>query len=116
MPLEVHIFEALALSSAVVGLVHLFAVSDPSLWDAIVMTAPTVALIFLVSRKRKNWARLVLAILFVAGLVMMIVMRRIAFAEGYWFVTLAVTLLQGGAIALAFTKEASTWIKKGPSL
>jgi hypothetical protein len=113
-PSSIRTFETLQILSVVIGLVHVAIIGDLGIWDAVVMVGPLLALTLLVSRKRKNWAKLALAVLFVGGMVFMIAMRDQVFVQGYPLATLVVTVLQGVALGLLYTKSASSWLTLRP--
>ncbi|MGD9810538.1 MAG: hypothetical protein AB7U35_04275 [Sphingobium sp.] len=113
-PSAIRTFETLQIVSVAIGFAHAGAIMDLGIWDAIVIVGPIMILTLLVSRKRKNWARLLLAILFLGNLIFMVTMRHLVFARGYPLMTLAVTMLQGAALLMVFTKPASEWINTRP--
>jgi hypothetical protein len=110
IPRAVQLFETLQILSFIIGLIHGAIIFDLGLWDGIFAFAPILILTLLISRKRKQWARWVLAILFVGGLALMVAMPPIFFGQGYPMVTIIVTLFQGAGLALIFTKPASLWL------
>ena len=114
IPKAVRVFEALQILSLFIGLIHAAVLSDLSLWDAIVLISPILILTLLVSRKRKQWPRVVLAVLYVAGLGMAIMLPHMAFGEGSLLVTVSITLCQGVALAFIFMPPASLWLNTAP--
>ena len=64
-PRSVRLFEALALGSIALGLIHQLAVTDVDASAATFQVALFGGLTLLVSRGRKSWARTVLLFMFV---------------------------------------------------
>lgn len=96
------------------GLVHYFVVFDDGLFGMLFNAAIMAGLTLAVSRKRWNWARWVLTVLFALGLAMMLWMRADVLSIGYPVVTIGVAVLQAIALALLFTRQSSRWLRKEP--
>lgn len=81
--------------------------------DAVVLLALTL----LVSRRRKNWARWALLVLFLLGVAFMAWNAPKLFVFGYpaVVVALVVTLMNALAVVLLFTPESSNWLRTAPS-
>lgn len=109
-PKAVQLFETLFITSLVIGFVHGTIIFGFTIWDIIFVSAPILVLTLLISRKRKRWARFVLAVLSLGGLCVMIAMPQIILGTGYPFVTLIVSMCQIVGLSLIFTKPASTWL------
>ena len=109
-PKAVQLFEALFITSLAIGFLHGTVIFGFAISDIFFVSAPVLALTLLISRKRKRWARFVLAILSLGGLCGMIAMPQIVFGTGYPLVTLIVTMCQIVGLSLIFTKPASNWL------
>ena len=115
-PASIRYFEHLTVASFAVGLLHQLSSTTVGLVGTFVVAAITIGLALLASRRRKNWARWVLTIMFVLGAGFTVLDMRAVLAIGYPLVTVLVFLLQAIALALLFTQEASDWFHRKPSL
>jgi hypothetical protein len=111
-PLNVRRFETLSLASIILGLIHAFAVSKDGLFNAVVTALVIVALTLLASRRRKNWARWSLLVMFALGSALMVWQAEAVFSDGYPLLTAAVTLMHAVAIILLFTPQSAAWFRR----
>ena len=114
-PPDIRRFEALQITSIIVGLINQSAASSDGLIDSVIGAVLMLVLTLLVSRRRKNWARWVLLVTFVLGTAFMLWNAATVFALGYSFLTVAVTVLQAVALGLLFTNRSSNWLRNRPS-
>ena len=114
-PPDIRRFETLQITSISLGLVNQSAAFNAGLIDAVIGVIIMLALTLQVSRRRKNWARWLLLIMFVLGAAFMVWNAAAVFALGYPLLTVAVTVLQVGALVLLFTKGSSNWLSHRPS-
>ena len=108
-PSNIRLFERLQITSIVIGMVHAFAASQAVL-DPIWIAALMVALTLWVSRKRSNFARWLLLVFFLGGLILMLMYPSAIWAQGYPVITIGVAVLQALALALLFTKQSNDWL------
>ena len=114
-PLDVRRFETLQIIAVAVGLVHQFAAFDYGTVDAVLAAILVLVLTLLVSRKRKNWVRWLLLVMYVFGAAMMVWSAATFGMKGYPAVTFGITVVQTVALALLFTTESSDWLRRQPS-
>jgi hypothetical protein len=111
-PQSIRWFEGLSLAALLLGLLNVFAGPETS-WTFVVLVDGTmIALILLVSRGRKNWARWLLAGMYVLGLAFMLWQMRALMNVGMPLITLGVTLLQTIALVMLFTPDSAAWFRK----
>lgn len=115
-PRSIRYFEVLTFTSFAIGAIHQLVVTDIGLARAIFGAAVPVALALVASRGRKNWARWLLAVMFVVGAGLIILGMQAVLSFGYPFVTFLVILLQAVSLAFLFTQESSDWLRHKPSL
>ncbi|MEO8141263.1 MAG: hypothetical protein ABI617_01245 [Sphingomicrobium sp.] len=112
VPADIRRFEALQLTSIVLGTLHQFAAHRNGLIDAIIGAIISLVLTLLISRKRKNWARWLLLIMSLMGATFMLWNAATVFAQGYPLLTIAVTVIQAAALFLLFTNQSSKWLRQ----
>ena len=115
-PSSIRLFEGLTIASLLIGILHSVAIGAASLAGTIMVDPVIAGLAFLVSRRRKNWARWILTAMFLLGAGLMALEARSVLAVGYPVVTVAVTMLQAVGLALLFTRESADWIHGRRSL
>jgi hypothetical protein len=110
-PPDIRRFEALQVTSIIVGLINQTAAAQDGLMDAAIGDVLMLVITLLVSRRRKNWARWLLLIMFVLGAAYMMWNAAAVFALGYPLLTIAATVLQVVALILLFTNQSSDWLR-----
>jgi hypothetical protein len=115
-PLDIKCFEALALTSVFVGLVHGLAIGVEGILAPIFSALISATLTLLVSRGRKNWARWTLLALVVIGVVGILAgsffgVTQEAISMVNPVLTAVTWLLQIVALALLFTPQSSNWLR-----
>jgi hypothetical protein len=115
IPSSIRYFEVLSCTSFVIGFIHAFMVTGEVLAESMFAALIPLGLTLLVSRRHKNWARWALTVLFVLGMAFSALNFRFLLTAGYPVITLAVFLLQGVGLALLFTSQSSSWLRKRQS-
>jgi hypothetical protein len=115
-PRSILYFEVLTVASIAIGTIHQLAVVDIALGRTIFDAAIPLGFALLVSRRRKNWARWVMVVMFVLGTSLIVLDAQAVFTIGYPALTILVLLLQTIALAVLFTRESSDWLRHKPPL
>jgi hypothetical protein len=129
-PRSIRLFEGLSLASLLLGLINVVAGLKVTWGMVIFGDGVMLALILLISRGQKNWARWLLAAMYALGLILLIgdappkvsTLQLVEWlidgtmARGIPAVTLGVVLLQTIALVLLFTPRSAAWLRKGPSV
>lgn len=120
-PRSVAIFEALYLLTILISVVQsslgwhqVTAIASPALVIAVqvITMAILLALVLLVSRRRQNWARWVLVVLFVIGLPALAKIVMSGQLPGSLWITIVQTVLQLVALFMLFTPPSQAWFRK----
>jgi hypothetical protein len=118
-PRIIRLFERLQLGSFAMSLVSRFIAETPIAgWIAeIIGLGFALGLTLLVSRRRRNWARWVMLVVFVVGAASMTFEIPILLASGIpGALALGIALVQAFALALLFAPEASNWLRSKETL
>jgi hypothetical protein len=129
MPRNVMLFERLMYTSLAIGILNLFldgirlAASAPIaavgglpfvVFVCVATAASLVLFIWLIARRRQNWARWVFLVLFVIGLVP-VIQNLFTVLEAHpaaAYVSVVQLLLQQAALFFIFTGDAGPWFSK----
>jgi len=117
-PVDIRRFEAVQLLSIFVGLIHGFAVRGAI--EPVFSALIGVTLTLLISRRRKNWARWTLLVMFLIGMAVIIAgsffgITQEAFSKVYPVLTVIVWALQLVALVLLFTPQSTNWLRSAPA-
>jgi hypothetical protein len=121
-PRDIRRFEMLQIGSLFVGAIHHFAVDDPSIGSFIVLGI-IATLTLLVSRRCLNWARWVLLVMLVLGVILGLTVTiwmdpsalPVRLSPLELALTWAINAAQAVALAFAFTRQSSRWLNSKPS-
>lgn len=120
-PRSVAVFEALYLLTILISFVQAAlgwrqatAIASPALVVTVQVITIVIllTLVLLISRRRQNWARWVLVVLFVIGLPALARIVMSGQLPGSLWITIVQTVLQLVALAMLFTPPAQEWFRK----
>ena len=117
VPLSIRLFETLQILSVIIGTINGFAAIGLDLVNTVVGAVVVLALTFLVSRRRKDWARWALLALFVLGMAVTAWNVSALLSFGYVAATVAfsVDVMNAVALVLLFTPESANWLRTSQS-